>query len=526
MRMMIVVLILSFFSFVSADVIIQTETLPTSSQLYEMAISLEAAYPEIISVEILGYSNDQRPIYVIQLSSKVDQVTSAHAYVNKYHYFIEGGIHSRENVAPFMLLQLIETYAKDYYNPDTIPSVDMTSILNSYAFHFIPLSNPDGYDLANFGIQMIDSPYKEKLLSFQSQDFSQYKSNVNGVDLNRNFPGVYYNTETNTFVDVWNQVKNEIYSGIPGSGYYYGPYEASEIETRLLMDYALKYDFRNYLSYHSRGEVIYYYKWMLSQNHNNQSLYLANQIAKYNDYEPVFTSKNYSGSGYLTDFTAMNTLKPSLTVETLSGHMALPAPVSYVKRVLNEQLLVPIIAAQVGENTGYYDYKVYVDDHYVRDYPTQELADVYASKYQGKVYVYEGKPSYKVPLEFYELNRLQGIILLYMEMELKIDQEAEPFDDSDNVYLLDAKAEHIVSGYNNLFHPENSMTYSQAYVILAKFLPDQLYETQISYETEWASQSVNQLLYHNVINLDDVKTGQVTYGNWKKLIENVRNLSK
>ncbi|MBN2797162.1 MAG: S-layer homology domain-containing protein [Clostridia bacterium] len=525
MRVMIIVILMNLISFVTADVMIQTETLPTSDQLFEMALNLEEKYPEILDLEILGYSTDDKPIYVLRLSSNISEITSAEAYVDKYHYFVEGGIHSRENVSPLMLLKIVELYAADYYNPEMMPSIDMQMELDRFAFHFMILSNPDGYDLANFGLQEISSPYKENLLSFSSHNFSQYKSNINGVDLNRNFPGVYYDSYAKSFVDIWNQVKNEDYSNNPGRGYYYGPYAGSEVETRLLMGYVTSYDFRNYISFHSRGEVIYYNKWMLSDAHNQGSYTLANQIAKYNGFEPIYTGKETSGSGYLTDFTAMTTLKPSITIETLPGKTELPVSVYTINKVFKEQLLVPLIAAYEGKRSGYFDYKLYINNYYVRDYPTEEIAKAFANRYGGKIYTYEGKPSYIVPLSMVEITRRQGITLLYVKLDLDTKDRGEVFLDCDDPFVLAARKNQIITGFNNMFNPNQLMTYEEAYVILAKFLPEFEEIIKYEYKTTWAKSAVEKLLTAGIISSVEIKSGIINYLDWNNLILKVENLS-
>ncbi len=110
---------------------------------------------------------------------------------------------------------------------------------------FVPLVNPDGALLSEVGLSSAKN--REYLLSINggSNDFSFWKANGRGVDLNVNFPAK------------WGMgVKNV---KIPGLENYIGEFPFSEVETLALKKFTeqLRPDYT--VSYHTKGEEIYWY---------------------------------------------------------------------------------------------------------------------------------------------------------------------------------------------------------------------------------------------------------------------------
>jgi hypothetical protein len=523
MKKIIMIWLLLAMSFVYGEVVELSEN-HTSEDLYQMAIQLAEQYPDIIKLEIIGYSNDERPIFVMQLTENVSEIDTAETYVEKYHISIEGGIHSRENVAPVMLLKMVETYAMDYYDNSVISSINMEDELKHFVFHFIPLSNPDGYDFANFGIHMLSDAYEKQLMSFRSKNYEQYKSNANGVDLNRNFPGVFYDEASGAWRDIWNKVHNDYVSRIPGSGFYFGPYAASEPETQALMAYFTKYDFRNYLSYHSKGEVIYWHKWMMPDSHNTHTWKLTHLISRYTGYTMLNDGYEASSSGYSTDFTAMTTLKPSITIETVSSYKTLPVGLKEIVKAYDEQLLVPVIAAFEGRRVGYFDHKIYVDDVYLRDYEDLETAKAWAEQLGGLVLTYEGKPVFHYSDDYLPVTRLEATQMIVDALNIEVNNPLNAFKDCNDQRVLEARAIGIVSGYLNLFKPEQEMTYESAYVMISNAFIDERSDLEIVYEPFWAKGAVANLVSANVLSRYHLERGPILKIDFQRLVNHAMDV--
>ena len=112
----------------------------------------------------------------------------------------------------------------------------------------VPLVNPDGALLSEIGLSSVSNEKAQKrLLSLnaENKDFSLWKANARGVDLNVNFPVR------------WGQGNKNV--RIAGSENYIGTKPLSEPESRALRGFTerIKPDYT--VSYHTKGEEIYWY---------------------------------------------------------------------------------------------------------------------------------------------------------------------------------------------------------------------------------------------------------------------------
>ena len=111
---------------------------------------------------------------------------------------------------------------------------------------FIPLTNPDGALLSQIGIQSVPKQYQDFLLSINGgEDFSLWKANGRGVDLNVNFDA-----------DFGKGVQNVKQAG---SENYIGTNPFSEPETLALKNFTLEVKPNYSFSFHTKGEEIYWY---------------------------------------------------------------------------------------------------------------------------------------------------------------------------------------------------------------------------------------------------------------------------
>lgn len=485
--------------------------MPNSAEtIYEKALSLEARYPSIIQVVSLGYSTAGRPIYAVVMSDQVEQtMLYSEGYVEKMHYLVETGIHSRENPGPVLILKMIEDYAKDYENDQVIPDYNVKEMLKKHVIHFIPLSNPDGYNLANRGLYTIEEPFRSNLLSFEDQDFRNYKSNVNGVDLNRNFPNEFYDIKQKRWRDLWRLFTNDFMSYEPSGAYYFGPYAGSEVETNLLMTYLLKYDFRNYVSFHSKGQIVYHYKWMLSDLHNERTKQLAEKVTTLTGYDLGKGSKETTSSGYLTDFTAMNTLKPSITVETIYWKETLPVTTDLIMEAYEEVKYVPLLAVEDGDLTGYFPYKWYKNGQYVRDFEEGVYARAFVKAFGGELQFYRGQPKRFLNPLLNKVTRREMIheIMAYLDAH---DLILTPYLDCDDQLVLKARSLGIIDE-TAYFYPEQLVTRQEAVSIILKAFPNS---------------SLEILSKHLTVDYKGYKMGRITLGELKGVLALINQVNQ
>lgn len=381
------------FSQVSRLVRFEDGHLYSSNDIYEKCKRFAQNYPELIEMEILGYSHDKRPIYVLRMSDQV-HLQREEAYVEKKHLLVMAGLHARETYNPFVVIKTIEDYINDYYDDGHLPFVNIKEVLSRSVIHFIPLSNPDGFDVVKFGSKAIrDTSLRNTLEKSIPGPYNRLKGNARMVDLNRNFENYTLDREQITFVsDVGTKGRLGVVNTSPALELYHGPHPASEVETQILQTYMLGYDFRAFLSYHSMGRVLFGYTTRYGSEVaalTNRYLSLASNTTGYS----VPKNSDAWAWGYEGRYAVYNTNKPLITVETIPSK-TFPTPSKFYKTEYDSHKLnrLPIDFLNEAEKIGYFDYKIYKDNRYVRDMVDPLYALAIANQIGGQVVVYKGPP--------------------------------------------------------------------------------------------------------------------------------------
>ena len=220
---------------------------------------------------------------------------------------VQGSIHAREYINSFLLISIIK-YLKNF-------------TLNGRVI-IIPLSNPDGVRICLEGADFIENKEKRELVKNILSNSNQklYKANANGVDLNVNFDAKWGEGASNT-------------KDSPSSENYIGPYPNSESEVKALIDLTIKESPFLTLSYHSKGNVVYY--GFEGQKENTllyQKKYL-DVIVSTTNYTPIYT-RNSTG-GY-KDYCLYVLGILSFTIETGKDYLSHPIGLENLDNIFNE----------------------------------------------------------------------------------------------------------------------------------------------------------------------------------------------
>lgn len=278
--------------------------------------SLSSRYGDLMHTNVIGTTLDGRSIYEIVLGN-----TNAGK-----HILIHAGIHAREYMTPLLVMKQLE-HGLAFYNSSSYEGVPLSTLLDQVAIHYVPMVNPDGISLSQFGIsairseelrQIINQCYANDIASGRTgAAFDRYlnywKANGRGVDLNQNFDAD------------WSQVTSITH---PSYATYRGTSSVSEPESQALVSLANSRSWALTISYHSMGNIIY---WDYQGNKvAGQSLELANLIAGKTGYRLAGSS----GHGGFKDWVQIKEGPiPSLTLEV--GSVACPMPVSEFTDVWN-----------------------------------------------------------------------------------------------------------------------------------------------------------------------------------------------
>lgn len=225
---------------------------------------------------VIGFSFQGRPIYYFKIKKSSRPVI-----------IVQCAIHAREHITARLCLKLIEDFAR---------------FGSSGTVYFLPLTNPDGVNVAESVNPL-------------------YKANARGVDLNVNFDAR------------WGTGKSNVH--VAGEQNYIGDKPFSEPESKALRDFTLSVLPDITVSYHAKGEEIYF-EFFQKENFIHDKM-IANAVASVTGYKVKSTP--FSAGGY-KDWCISSLNIPSLTIEVGKDSLKHPLKKSALKDIYKKNKLV------------------------------------------------------------------------------------------------------------------------------------------------------------------------------------------
>lgn len=227
------------------------------------------------------------------------------------HLLVFGGIHAREYITAQLVMRQLVQLLSDQSTNGSYENIAVRELLSNTEIHFIPMANPDGISISQLGLEGLHTEaVRETVRQIAAKDgkaltesyLRQWKSNANGVDLNRNFDAR------------WESYNDHL--GHASADHYKGTAPECELESKALADLTRQFQFDATLSYHTQGEVIY---WNFGQEGElkNMSLLLANRVSELTGYRLDGNFQALDTAGY-KDWAISKLGIPSLTIE--AGH--------------------------------------------------------------------------------------------------------------------------------------------------------------------------------------------------------------
>lgn len=301
----------------------------------EMRIDIETLcekFGDRLSCEVIGLSVDGRELFELTLGSPEA----------KNHIFVQAAIHGREYMTAQLVMRMAEYYAA-HYDSGSYQGKSYRELFRDTAVHIVPMSNPDGVTISQFGIGGIknedirdliyecylrdrktivwekdangDMAWADyfgrrgwnrsmakngRLISFREYQ-TIWKSNANGVDLNNNFDADWEGISLKTD---------------PAYRSHKGPSAASEPEAQALVREAVRREYLCYLSYHAKGQLIYYDVKGNDAQTSERSQGLAAFLEQTLKYEPFNTKSGYNVNlGGFSDWLQLSRKAASVTIE-------------------------------------------------------------------------------------------------------------------------------------------------------------------------------------------------------------------
>lgn len=266
-----------------------------------LTITILSANPNL-DFFVVGQSTLGQPIYGVHLGS----------YEGK-QILIEGGIHAREYPSTLVVVRMIEYMTTQNFDTGGV-----------YA---IPLSNPDGARIVLDGVDWIKcEKLRDYILDINdgSDNFDMWKADAMAVDLNVNFDAL------------WGEGAQNVFCVAPGN--FVGYYPESEREVRTLIDFSYRVRPDLTLSYHTKGDVIYYGFELLSDEEQARDKQIAEYISTINGYTPVKTEQSVGG---YSDWAGEYLKVPAFTIEIAPASVPTPVPLEYVEPAFEANKDVP-----------------------------------------------------------------------------------------------------------------------------------------------------------------------------------------
>lgn len=278
-------------------------------------------YQELIN-QILQLEEEGLEIFNVGKSTLGKNILATH--VGNYsgtQIIIQAGIHSREWITSLLLVEQARYLSNN-------------QLVTDGGIYFVFITNPDGIEIALDGIDIVDCDItKNYLISANngSLDFSRYKANINLVDLNTNFDANWGGGSQNVFC--------------PAPENFVGFYPNSEREVQNLINLTLKNKPLLTISYHSKGNVIYYGFENENETNIERDRKIGESLSEITGYPLIFTEN--STGGY-KDW-CIDTLKiPAYTIEVGSEDLEHPIQIDALPEIYQRNKDIPLAALNLA----------------------------------------------------------------------------------------------------------------------------------------------------------------------------------
>ncbi len=265
----------------------------TSQQLQSDAVKIKRLYP-FVEQNVIGHTHMGQPIIEFQIGKGNKRV----------HY--NGAFHANEWITSNVLMTFMNDYLLSLTNRRHMRGLHPAAFYEQVTLSIVPMVNPDGVDLVLQGLPEKKS-FRESLLSLNNnkRDFSQWKANIKGVDLNDQFPAS------------WDLEKAQRESEA-GARDYPGDAPLSEPEAIAMHKLAEEKQFDRVFAFHTQGKEIY---WGYEGFEPPLSGTMAKELERVSGYKSVQYVPSHAG---FKDWFIQAYRRPGFTVELGEGVNPLP----------------------------------------------------------------------------------------------------------------------------------------------------------------------------------------------------------
>lgn len=270
--------------------------------------ALHERYPDQTELSRIGTSVLGQPIWALSFGAAAETA--------KTRVLVQAGMHGRE----WINVQIAMAQIEDYLGQERY-----AALLRETALVFVPMCNPDGVRIAQEGADWIEDEAAradvQRWIDESGEPYDQWKANGRGVDLNRNFDAR------------WDEQTEERATAGPAYAFYRGENPESEPETQALVELTNDFGPDSTISYHSRGEYVYWYFGQTGEALDRDET-LALRIRDLTGYA-CLTRENAdvdSFAGY-KDWCVEKLGIPAFTIENGANEWGVPVPIEHFDEI-------------------------------------------------------------------------------------------------------------------------------------------------------------------------------------------------
>jgi g-D-glutamyl-meso-diaminopimelate peptidase len=267
---------------------------PNQTYTYETMTSniktLAQKYPGLVQYRSLGKTPYGRDIWAVKLGRG-----DATVMYNASH-------HAREWVTTNIVMEMIDQYSEKYTAKATMDGYNVANVLNNTSIWFIPMTNPDGVTLQQKGLSAFPATSHAKLIKANggSTNFKRWKSNAQGIDLNRQYPA--------RWEQIQNNAKAPYYKDYKGTA----PLQTSETKAAYNLTRLVSPELT--ASYHTAGRILYYHFNYGAGTYGGDK-FMGDTLAKMTGYRLIPPDKTLSSGGGYKDWFIQSFKRPGFTFE-------------------------------------------------------------------------------------------------------------------------------------------------------------------------------------------------------------------
>ena len=301
--------------------IVKTDV-PMTYELCEQTIlELVKAYP-FLRTEVLAETALGRNLRTLVIGNGPRKVIYSAAW------------HANEWITTPVLLKFVEEFAEALNRGGEIFGTNAGNLAAGTTIYTVPMVNPDGVDLVTGAIGPGQRAYENAqqiAMGFPTIPFPDgWKANLNGVDLNLQFPAGWLRAREIKFLQGYNR---------PAPRDYVGRAPLSQRESRAMAGYTEYIDPALVLAYHSQGQEIY---WTFMDYEVPGARELGERLASVSGYRLTEPAETSSYAGY-KDWFIKDFRRPGYTIEVGSGTN--PLPLSQFDEIYRDNLGILVTAA-------------------------------------------------------------------------------------------------------------------------------------------------------------------------------------